>query len=668
MSDARPEVPFVKPIDTQPTRPMVFFAGVILVAAVMAAYANSFSGAMLLDDNLIVAASQTKGAFSLDDAMESARPVVDASFALNHAIGGLNPWGYHAVNLTIHLLATLVLFGLVRRSVDVSPTSSIDPRISVGLAFTAALLWGVHPLQTESVTYIIQRGESMMGLFYLLTLYCLARSSASGMPVTWQVATAAFCAMGMASKPVMVTAPIAAILYDRAFLLSSWREVFTRRWKLHIALAGTWLVLAALGVFGSILESSPKENVTVGFAVSGITPMQYLLTQAGVIVQYLRLAIWPDALCLDYQWPVAKSLAYVAWQSAIVAAMVAASILLYLRRPRLGFVCIAFFLALLPTSSFVPITDVIFEHRVYLSLASVTVLTVFAAHWILKSLQRAGLILPAAAHPIGAGLVFIVAASLAARTHMRNKDYQSAVGMWTSVLDRFPDHARARNNLAVAYYERGEYHKAADEFEAALRIDPNNAKARTNLAQTREKLGDSLAAAREYGKAARLQPESWTAAFNQGNEYYGAGRDPEAIEAMTAAKSIDPTEIEAYIVTGNALTRMNRIDEAIAELQDGIQLARPGTPPAILAKAHFNLANTLFRQNRRPEAIEAYREAVRLDPGHYAAHYGLGWALQSEGRIGEALDAYRASLNIKPDYEPALKNLETLSRLREGGG
>lgn len=667
--DARPKVPFVKPIDTQPTRPLVLLAGFILVAAVLAAYANSFSGAMILDDNLIVAASQTKGTFSLDDAMNSARPVVDVSFALNHAVGGLNPWGYHAVNLTIHILATLALFGLVRRSINLTPATSINPRMSVGLAFTAALLWGVHPLQTESVTYIIQRGESMMGLFYLLTLYCVARIRDSKKPAAWQVAAVSFCALGMASKPVMVTAPIAAILYDRAFLASSWRDVFARRWKLHTALGSTWLVLAALGVFGSIFFKAPSgENVTVGFAVRGITPAQYLLTQAGVIVHYLQLAIWPDALCLDHLWPVAKSLADVAWQSAIVVVMVVASILLYLRRPRIGFICIGLFLILLPTSSFIPISDVIFEHRAYLSLASITILAVVVGHWILANLQTANVILPSAARPIGAGLVLIAAASLGARTYMRNRDYQSAVGMWTSVLDRYPDHARARNNLAVAYYERSDYQRAAEEFEAALRIEPNNPKFQTNLAQAKEKLGDSLAAAQEYEKAARLQPESWTTAFNHGNEYYEAGRNQEAIDALAAAKAIDPGEIEAYIVTGNALVRMERAAEAIAEYQDGIQLARPGTPPATLAKAHFNLANTLARQSRRPEAIEAYRDAVRLDPSHYAALYGLGWALQMEDRIDEAIEAYRASLNIKPDYEPALKNLETLSRLRDGGG
>ncbi|OWY73476.1 hypothetical protein B7486_03800 [cyanobacterium TDX16] len=648
-----------------------------LAFAVIACYLNSFDGAMLLDDNLIVAASQTKGSYSFSDAIHSARPLVDISFALNHTIGQLEPSGYHAVNLVIHVLATLVLFGLVRRSIalvknessGVGDPASNDilraPDSTLWTAFSIALLWGVHPIQTESVTYIIQRSESMMGLFYLLMLYCLIRSTTAARQTGWTIATVAACALGMVCKPVMVTAPAAAVLYDRAFLAGNWRDVVRRRGWLHLTLAATWLILLATGVIHGVFAVEPDADQTVGFSIAGMTPTQYLLTQPGVILHYLGLAIWPDALCLDYQWPVTSSPGEAIWSIAIVIALLVSSVVLYLRRPTLGFVFVWFFLVLLPTSSFVPLKDVIFEHRMYLSLASVSVLFVIGARWILGRLCQAGLLIPSAARPIAVGTLLAVAAALGARSYSRNQDYHDSIGMWSSVVARYPEHSRALNSLAVAYYELGEYEKAIPHFEAAIRVAPNDTKARSNLAQTLHKLGRSLESAEEYAKAAELQPESWTTAFNQGNGYYEAGRDQEAIDALAAAKSINPGEIEAYIVTGNALTHMIRHDEAIAEYQDGIQLAKPSTPPAVMAKAYFNLANTLAKVSRRSEAIDAYRAAVRIDASHFAAYYGLGWTLQAEGRIPEAIDAYRASLAINPEYVPALRSLETLTRLQD---
>lgn len=641
--------------------------GLLLAIAVAGTYADSFDGAMLLDDNLIVAASQTTGTFSLKESLDSGRPLTDATFAINHAIHGLKPWGYHAVNLVIHILATLVLFGLIRRAMECGNGDDDSRHSAVWIAFVGSLIWGVHPLQTESVTYIIQRSESLMGFFYLLVLYCVVRKANSPGHAGWTLAAIFACALGVCSKPVMVTAPVAVLLFDRAYLADSWKSVFTRRWKLHAGLFATLSIFLVTGVFRSVVTAASDREATVGFAVSGLSPLTYLLTQAGVIVHYLRLAIWPDALCLDYQWPIARSVVEAGWPLAVIGAALLASIVAYCIRPRLGFLGIAFFLVLLPTSSFVPIKDVIFEHRVYLPLASLSILGVLLVRGVLQTACELNLLLPSARKPIAAGLLIIITAALIARTWERNRDYHDAISMWSSIATRYPDHARAQNNLAVAYYDAEQYSEAVPHFEAAIRLEPGNTKARTNLAQTLEKLGKNLAAAQEYGKTAELLPESWTAAFNHGNEFFEAGRDQEAIEALKSAKSIDPTEIEAYIVTGNALTRMIRHDEAIAEYQDGIQLAKPSTPPDVLAKAYFNLANTLAKRSRRIEAIDAYHETIKLDPQHFAAYYGLGWSLQMEDRIPEAIDAYKASLAINPDYVPALKGLETLLRLQSGG-
>ena len=160
----------------------------------------------------------------------------------------------------------------------------------------------LHPLQTESVTYVIQRCEAMAGLFCLLSLYCVVRGAASPRAWWWYGGAVTACLLGMGSKEATAVVPLLVLLYDRIFLASSWRQVWQKRWGLYVALALTWGMLVP-----SVLVSRSSPSARIGDAV---TSWEYARTQFGVVVHYLRLSFWPADLCLDYQWPVAQS----AWE------------------------------------------------------------------------------------------------------------------------------------------------------------------------------------------------------------------------------------------------------------------------------------------------------------------------------------------------------------------
>ena len=181
----------------------------------------------------------------------SGRPVLNLSLALNYAVSGCDVRGYHVTNLAIHLAAALLLFGIVRRTLPRfrgcgGGQQLARLQLATPLALAIALLWAVHPLQTESVTYIVQRAESLMGLFYLLTLYCFLRGAGSARAIFWYAGSVLACLLGMATKEVMVSAPLVVLLYDRTFLAGSFREAWRRRWAYYLALAATWLLLAWL--------------------------------------------------------------------------------------------------------------------------------------------------------------------------------------------------------------------------------------------------------------------------------------------------------------------------------------------------------------------------------------------------------------------------------------
>ena len=206
-----------------------------IIAVTVAAYWHSLDGEFMFDDRVwIVENPSIKHLWPLGDVLLPAdaahvggRPIVSLSLAVNYALGGLDVRGYHAVNLAIHICAALVLFGVVRRTLVLPRLIARFGEAATPLAAIVALIWAVHPIQTEAVSYVIQRAESLVGLFYLLTLYCFIRgATARATKPLWYLACFVACLLGMATKEVMVTAPIVLLLYDRTFL----SDRFGSRW------------------------------------------------------------------------------------------------------------------------------------------------------------------------------------------------------------------------------------------------------------------------------------------------------------------------------------------------------------------------------------------------------------------------------------------------------
>lgn len=349
----------------------------VIVAGTIGAYATSFEGDFVLDGVETVRNNEDFRAFEIDDpdtwgpVLTSRRPVSDITFAINHALARdaaardglpIHPTaGYHAVNLFIHLASVLVLFELVRR-ILLLPRFDAEGA-SAWVAGAIALLWGVHPLTTQAVTYIVQRAESLTALFYLLTLLCvLLGAMASKRAIVWYVCAFVACALGMLTKGVMITAPLAALLFDRCFLSDRWSATLRQRWALHLSLWASTALLFITGVANVAMGGS--QGSRVGFNYQGHTWFEYLFTQPGVILHYLRLVIWPDPLVLDYGWPIVDPIWAGVLPGLLVLALLAATLWLAFRHPAIGFAPLLFFIVLAPTSSVLPISDPAFEHRI----------------------------------------------------------------------------------------------------------------------------------------------------------------------------------------------------------------------------------------------------------------------------------------------------------------
>jgi tetratricopeptide (TPR) repeat protein len=605
---------------------MRWWPAVLVVAAGLAAYSDSFGGAFLFDDRWAIVdnAALRRPIDSWQALLFTTRPVVMASLAANYALGGLDVWGYHAVNLSIHLLAALTLYGLVRRTLLLPQYHSCYSGATGGLALAAALLWLVHPLQTESVTYIIQRGESLMGLCYLLTLYAVLRgATARRGSAGWYTLAVLACAVGMGTKEVMVTAPLVALLYDRAFLSPSWAEVVRRRGALYAALAATWPLLA--GSLRAALVSDAR-GASAGFAVEGIPPSAYLLTQAGVLVHYVRLSFWPEPLCLDYyDWPLARTAGAVLLPGLITGALLTAALSAWRHRPALGFLGLSFFLVLAPTSSVMPLADYVVEHRMYLSLAAEVVLAVLAGHALLRRLgQRAPV--------IGAALTAALVVLLGLLTFARNEDYHSELVMWADVVAKRPNNPRAHNNQGAALKEEGDVDGAIRQYRLALRLDPRYAEAYCNLGAALREQGLVEEAVQAYSRALQLKPRYAMAHNNLGVAYAKRGKWDLAVAEYDLALESDPDLDLAHNNRGEALQYQGRLEAAIASYHRAVALA----PSSVTYRC--NLAAALYDAGQVEAARAEYAAASRLYPDWpadaNASAWGLATAPEPEHRDG----------------------------------
>ncbi|MFB3893343.1 MAG: tetratricopeptide repeat protein [Phycisphaerae bacterium] len=701
-------------------------SAVVIVGACLAAYFNSFQGVFVFDDktgivehdDLINAGQPGRLAHYVlgqarpmvvggqaEEQGQGMRPLTRATFAANYLLSGstawqrrTNTWPYHAVNLAIHVLAALTLFGVVRRTLVTDRLRPTFGPAASWLALLTALVWAVHPLAVGAVTYIVQRAESMMGMFYLLALYCVIRGAGatfgdgrtgggedgrtadtrsarlssrppilpsfpphvlrSSHPYVWYILAVVACAMGMASKQVMVTAPLIVLIYDRIFLAGSFANALRERKWLYAGLAATWAMLLGLVL---LHPSSP----TAGFGVRGVTPLQYAVSQPGVILHYLAAAVCPVGLSFDYGWPIASTAGAIILPGLVIAGLIALTIWALARHPSAGFLGAWFFLVLAPTSSFMPIIDLAFDFRMYLPLAALAALVVIGGYAAINRLlgapKAAKSISAGAVMPAAAALVAIVVLVLGAATFQRNATFHDEISFWTGVASACPDNDRAAFNLANALARAGRFDEADRRYRQAYDIEqspdkyfpavrPAKWETLTNWGRVLIEAGRPQQAIDKYLEALDLKGDLVPARYGLAEAYIRIGKPDLAVPHLHAPLEQYANSPDARLALATALAAAGNFDESIAQCRDAIALR---DSPA----AHNTLGYALQMTGKAQEAIGEFQRAIYLDPKFLPAHYNLGMVLEGAGRTREAIWELRQAIQLKGDYVDALNNL-----------
>jgi protein O-mannosyl-transferase len=635
-------------LDSLESRRGTWLAGRAITAAAIAVYANSISGAFIFDDYLWIVSNPcvhqlcplSEVIVPSFNSMASGRPVLNLTIAVNYALSGTDPRSYHIVNIGIHILGALTLFGILRRTLAMPVLRDRFGTAATPVALAVVLVWVVHPLGTAAVTYIIQRTEALASLFYLLTLYCVIRGATSARPARWHMAAVATCLFGMGTKEIMVTAPVVILFYDRTFLSGSFGNAVRRRGGLYLAMAATW------GVVAWCLISTGFHSGTVGFGNKDFTSISYAATQPGVVVHYLELAVWPVGLSLDYGWPVATSIGEVLLPALIVAALIGLTIWGVVGNSPLGFLGVWFFAILAPTSSIVPIKDAAFDHRMYLPLIALATLVVIGGFGLsvllLASFQRAHAGTIARRWFVPVGLLAAVLIGLGWRTVRRNENYKSAVAIWRNAVDQFPNNSRAHNNLAAHLLDEGEVDEAVAHCRWALRLTPHyaDAEALLGFALARQhKLDEAIPHFRE---ALRINPLHSLALENLDNAMFDKKQTAAAIVLYRQHFAIDPDNPEARRDVARVPRNSRDSTAPLSYLAWKVEIDPE------FAKTLDNLSHLMGGKTNLSEAIKRFELMLNFETDQANAHFGVGKLFFRQGKIAEAESHWRAAVGLRP--------------------
>ena len=568
-----------------------------LVLVGLVCYANSLQGGhFILDDEPSIEANFDiqeiwplwRSADQTANPPVNNRPVVRLSLALNYAFGELSIRGYRIFNIAVHILCALVLFMVVRNALRSRIFADDQVAAAAGLAFAIAMIWLVHPLQTQCVNHTIQRSTSLMALFYLLTLWCMQRGVETGAK-RWFAMACMACVLGMGSKEAMVTAPIAVLLYDRTFVAGSWRRALQLRWGGYLGLAGGWVFLA---IFLSDNPHGKSINLTEPYIA-----WHYALNQSRIILEhYLAKLIWPYPLS-NFYGPIRYVLLADIWPYALsLLGLLALTAYALIRRPPVGFAAAWFFLLLAPTSSFAAIFwEAMAERRPYLAQVGLIALLVVSCHAGLCRLVREGRLSPKAMLWGTRGSLLLIVAFLASITISRNRDYQDLQALWgaeveylEAVMDELPSvlpkvayhHAEVYVRLGRVFADVGEWRQAEENYNKALQLSPDHFKAHKWLGHMFKELNETDQSIYHFRLAIGINPQAYNAHNALGALLCMRGEVEEGVEHLRLAVEISPNYVWARSNLGAALRMLGREEEARQEFQRALIVA-PNFAPAL---------------------------------------------------------------------------------------
>lgn len=637
----------------------------LLVVVGCLAYSNTLHVPFVFDDqdniqnNLHIHLVEISPSGLLDAAfnsLRSARPVANLSFALNYYFSGSDVTGYHLVNIAIHILAGVLVYFLTLFILQQSPVKNdlfrgheTERAISL-VALFAGLLFISHPVQIQSVTYIVQRMNSLATLFCFLSLllYMYGRRSENfrhgclfftGSVITWLLA--------LGSKQTAAILPLLILLYEWLFLQDADWQWFRK--NAHY-IAGILLLLVVVSLL--FLGTDPLHRIMVDYRIRAFTPLERVLTELRIVVFYMTLILLPlpSRLNLLHYFPVSTSLFHPL--STFICLLIIAGLIIVAitqaKKYRLMSFCLLWFFSGLVIESSVIGLELIFEHRLYLPMFSCC-------------LGGACLLYRLCSHnlKIFCAVMLLLTVSLTTATYIRNMDWRDKTTLWSDVVSKNPVSVRARYNLAKSYQKAGQIDNAIKYYHQTLELDPLHYGANNNLGIALVDKGQFDKAGIWFRKAIEIDSKNPDAYVNMGAVLEHQHLYNQAIDSYTRAIQIDPSRASAWYSVGNILQQQGKLDDAKHYFNKSLELQ----PDQVLA--HNKLGVLLVDQGLYDEAIVHFNKAISIKPDFYYAYFNRGFVYRMMGNLDAACRDYREGLQYKPGFKPVQEDIDQYCKQAE---
>lgn len=631
----------------------------LLIFCSTGVYFNSLKGSFQFDDIPLISSQWIEDLDAFDRFIEISafnnRPVLLWTYALNNSLGKNKEFGFHLINLLLHTGVTLLIFlSVLKTSSFIREIKSSNNNFS-GLKTSiwifpliTALIFSLHPLNTDSVSYISSRSSVLATFFYLLSLYLflnLFSSSKKGNVLSNRLILIPLIAITMylslASKLISSTLPLLMGFWYSIFIFSrkNMEEFWKKNWTYFLLIL---ISAAAIFLLGDSWLYNPKDQ---GLELYGQFP--YLLIQFKVIVfYYLKLFIFPFNLSVDSGIPFSSAkedplipLAMLIIVGLVVGVIKSKNIWLLVGTAW-------FFITLAPTSSFIPLNDLAVEHRTYLPM---TLGLCMVAGWgisCLNPIQRLGFV-----------TLIVIAFSLGTAT--RNNDWISEISLWEDVAKKHPSSSRAHNNLGKAYFEKGDLTRAGYHFEKSIENIPKFLEDKFNLKNTDEFLSEQNRSSNfnpkfpNKGIAAELvEPH-----YNLASIYLDQGKLELAETEYLKTLSLRPSHSSAKIGLGSVYNKKGLFTKAEQLYIQAIEDEKKQKGGKTLPLAHLNLGEVYGKTGRIPLAIKEWKVAIQQDASLLPAHFNLGTAFMMQGELDSAEIYFLKCLDLNNKFKPALFNI-----------
>jgi Flp pilus assembly protein TadD len=641
-------------------RPLTMLQAVLILAIpALVIYANSLRNAFVFDDHYLVLLnpqiqdlSQYPRAFQVDaqraldrpaDRGVTHRPLRAALLAVQFHFFGANPTGFRAVSLLLHVLNGVLVFAIFRKVLG-RPWPSL---------FTA-LIFVVHPVQTESVAYVSGQRDVLFTTFYLAGFLSFVQYRHTQRAL-WLGAAAAAYVMGLMSKEMAITLPLLCALYDLVrnlpgrgegvhtplvrSVLEGARSVVARDKMLYGAAAA--VLAAALFYFVFVANPSHQRTLYGG----GLGPT--LNTSARIVVHYVKQLSVPLTLNADYSYNAFPASASTVDPRGLLAVLILAAIgygLVFLLRVDrwAAFGGFWFFITLLPVSQIIPHHEMVAEHYLYLPAIGFALVV---AHAVERGVRS-----PRYGFPVLVGCAAILLL-LGLRTIVRNRDWKDDLALWTKTVQTAPQAARSRLNLAQALRSNGRDEEAIEQFRVYSTIRPDSPSAQIGMGDIYRQMGRYDDAAAQFTKALELSPESAAAALGLAQTYVAMGESDKATEISNHLLRAQFHDEASYRRVGETFAAAGLHGQAVAAYRKGLEL----NPLDVALHVALGKAYTAAGQHER--ALEAYREALKLRPGSPGIRNYLGAAYLETGQLQLATEVFLEAIKLDPDYAEARNNL-----------